>query len=78
MIFHDSCEVRHGRERSGILDARFKSPLAARATFADSLIGSHSQVDKDTEEARRSEIALRARDLACNEVRRQLRTRFNS
>jgi putative addiction module component (TIGR02574 family) len=41
-----------------------KLPPAARAALADSLIDSlDSEVDEDAEEAWRSEIALRVRDL---------------
>jgi len=63
-----------------------KLPSAARAALADSLIDSlDAEVDEDSEEAWRSEIALRVRDLdsgavqtiAWDEVRRQLRTRLN-
>jgi putative addiction module component (TIGR02574 family) len=63
-----------------------KLPPAARAALADSLIDSlDTEVDENAEEAWRSEIALRVRDLdsgavrtiAWDEVRRRLRTRFN-
>jgi len=63
-----------------------KLPPAARAALADSLIDSlDTEVDDDAEEAWRSEIALRVRDLdsgavrtiAWDEVRRRLGTRLN-
>jgi putative addiction module component (TIGR02574 family) len=69
-----------------LLTHALKLPAAARAALADSLIDSLDQeVDEDAEEAWRSEIALRVRDLhsgavqtiAWDEVRRQLRTRLN-
>jgi putative addiction module component (TIGR02574 family) len=69
-----------------LLTHALKLPPAARAAIADSLIDSlDAEVDEDAEEAWRSEIALRVRDLdsgavqtiAWDEVRRQLRTRFN-
>ena len=69
-----------------LLTHALKLPPAARAALADSLIDSLDQeVDEDAEEAWRSEIALRVRDLhsgvvqtiAWDEVRRQLRTRLN-
>jgi putative addiction module component (TIGR02574 family) len=69
-----------------LLTHALKLPPAARATLADSLIDSlDTEVDEDAEEAWRSEIALRVRDinsgavqtLAWDEVRHQLRTRLN-
>jgi putative addiction module component (TIGR02574 family) len=69
-----------------LLAHALKLPPAARAALADSLIDSlDTEVDEDAEEAWRSEIALRVRDLdsgavqtiAWDEVRRQLRTRLN-
>ena len=69
-----------------LLRYALKLPPAARAALADSLIDSlDTEVDEDAEEAWRSEIALRVRDmdsgavqtLAWDEVRRQLRTRLN-
>jgi len=69
-----------------LLTHALKLPPAARAALADSLIDSlDTEVDEDAEEAWRSEIALRLRDmdsgavqtLAWDEVRRQLRTRLN-
>jgi putative addiction module component (TIGR02574 family) len=69
-----------------LLTHALKLPPAARAALADSLIDSlDAEVDEDAEDAWRSEIALRVRDLdsgavqtiAWAEVRRRLRTRFN-
>ena len=69
-----------------LLTHALKLPPAARAALTDSLIDSlDTEVDEDAEEAWRSEIALRVRDmdsgavqtLAWDEVRRQLRTRLN-
>jgi len=69
-----------------LLSHALKLPPAARAALADSLIDSLDQeVDEDAEEAWRSEIALRLRDLesgavqtiAWDDVRRKLRTRSN-
>jgi putative addiction module component (TIGR02574 family) len=69
-----------------LLTQALKLPPAARAAIADSLIDSlETEVDEDAEAAWRSEIALRLRDLdsgtvhtiAWDEVRRQLRSRFN-
>lgn len=69
-----------------LLTHALKLPPAARAALADSLIDSLDQeVDENAEEAWRSEIALRVRDLdsdavqtiTWDEVRRQLRTRLN-
>jgi putative addiction module component (TIGR02574 family) len=63
-----------------------KLPAAARAALADSLIDSlDTEVDEDVEEAWRREIALRVRNLnsgavhtiAWDDVRRQLRSRFD-
>jgi putative addiction module component (TIGR02574 family) len=68
-----------------LLTHALKLPPAARAALADSLIDSlDTEVDENAEEAWRSEIALRVRDLdsgvvqsiAWDEVRRQLRARF--
>ena len=70
-----------------LLTHALKLPPAARAALADSLIDSlDTDVDEDAEEAWRSEIAMRVRDLdsgavqtiAWDEVRRQLRTRLNT
>ena len=69
-----------------LLTHALKLPPAARAALADSLIDSLDQeVDENAEEAWRSEIALRVRDLdsgavqtiAWDEVHRQLRTKLN-
>ena len=69
-----------------LLTHALKLPPAARAALADSLIDSLDlEVDENAEEAWRSEIALRVRDLdsgavptiAWDEVRRQLRTKLN-
>ncbi|MBZ5582198.1 MAG: addiction module protein [Acidobacteriia bacterium] len=69
-----------------LLTHALKLPPAARAALADSLIESlDTEVDEDAEEAWRSEIALRVRDLDSGavqtidwgEVRRRLRDRFN-
>ncbi len=69
-----------------LLTDALRLPAAARAALADALIDSlDTEVDEDAEEAWRSEIALRARDLASGavqpiawaEVRRRLRGRFN-
>lgn len=69
-----------------LLTHALKLPPAARAALADSLIDSlDTDVDEDAEEAWKSEIAIRVRDLdsgtvqsiAWDEVRRQLRTRLN-
>jgi putative addiction module component (TIGR02574 family) len=68
-----------------LLAHALKLPPAARAALADSLIDSlDAEVDEDAEEAWRSEIELRIRDLDSgavklipwDEVRRQLRSRF--
>ena len=73
-------------DAADLLTHALKLPPAARAALADSLIDSlDSDVDEGAEEACRNEIALRVRDLdsgavqtiAWDEVRRQLRTRFN-
>jgi putative addiction module component (TIGR02574 family) len=70
---------------SDLLAHALKLPPAARAALADSLIDSlDTEIDEDAEEAWRSEIALRARELdsgavraiAWDDVRRQLRARF--
>ena len=62
-----------------------KLPPAARAALADSLIDSlDTEVEENAEEAWRSEIALRLRDLDSgavqavpwDEVRRELRSRL--
>lgn len=69
-----------------LLAHALKLPPAARAALAGSLIDSlDTEVDENAEEAWRSEIALRVRDLDSGavqtigwaEVRRQLRSRFN-
>ena len=69
-----------------LLNQALKLPPAARAALADSLIDSlDNEVDEDAEESWRREIAIRARDLDSgavrsvpwDEVRRQLRGRFN-
>jgi putative addiction module component (TIGR02574 family) len=69
-----------------LLTHALKLPPAARAALADSLVDSlDTDVDEDAEEAWRHEIALRVRDLesgavqtiAWDDVRRQLRGRFN-
>jgi len=69
-----------------LLTHALKLPPAARAALADLLIGGLDvEVDEDAEDAWRSEIALRVRDLdsgavqtiAWEEVRRRLRTRLN-
>jgi putative addiction module component (TIGR02574 family) len=68
-----------------LLSHALKLPAAARAALAGSLIdGLDTEVDGDAEEAWRGEIAVRLRDLdsgavqtiAWDEVRRQLRLRF--
>jgi len=73
-------------DAADLLTHASKLPPAARAALADSLLDSlDSDVDEDAEDAWKNEIALRVRDLdsgavqtiAWNEVRRQLRTRFN-
>jgi putative addiction module component (TIGR02574 family) len=69
-----------------MLTQALKLPPAARAALADSLIDSlDGEVDENAEEAWRSEIALRVRELdsgavqtiAWDEVRRQLHSRSN-
>jgi putative addiction module component (TIGR02574 family) len=69
-----------------LLTHALKLPPAARAALAESLIDSLDQdVGENAEEAWKSEIALRVRDLdsgavqtiAWDDVRRQLRTRFD-
>jgi putative addiction module component (TIGR02574 family) len=69
-----------------LLTHALKLPPAARAALADSLVDSlDTDVDEDAEEAWRHEIALRVQDLessavqtiAWDDVRRQLRRRFN-
>jgi putative addiction module component (TIGR02574 family) len=69
-----------------LLTHALKLPPAARAALADSLIDSlDTEVDEDAEEDWRSEIARRLSDLdsgavqpiAWDEVRRQLRSRFD-
>ena len=69
-----------------LLTHALKLPPAARAAIAGSLIDSlETEVDEDAEAAWRTEIALRVRDIdsgavqtiAWDEVRRQLRSRFN-
>ena len=73
-------------DAADLLTHALKLPPAARAALADSLIDSlDSEVDEDAEEAWRSEIARRVRDLdsgavqtiAWDEVRRRLRTRLS-
>ena len=73
-------------EAAELLTHALKLPPAARAAIANSLIDSlETEVDEDAEAAWRTEIALRVRDLdsgavqttAWDEVRRQLRSRFN-
>jgi putative addiction module component (TIGR02574 family) len=72
-------------DAAGLLTHALKLPPATRAALADSLIDSlDTDVDENAEEAWRSEIALRVRDLdsgavqtiAWEEVRRQLRGRL--
>ena len=67
-----------------LLTHALRLPPAARAALADSLIESlDTEVDENPEEAWRSEITLRVRELdsgavqtiAWDQVRRQLRTR---
>jgi putative addiction module component (TIGR02574 family) len=74
------------QDAAELLAHALKLPPAARAALADSLIDSLDQeVDDNAEEAWRSEIARRIRDLdagvvqtiAWDEVRRQLRSRLN-
>jgi putative addiction module component (TIGR02574 family) len=69
-----------------LLTHALKLPPAARAALADSLMDSlESEVDEDAEDVWRREIALRVRDLdsgavqtlGWDQVRRQLRSRFN-
>lgn len=69
-----------------LLTHALKLPAAARAALADSLIDSlDTEVDESAEEAWRTEVNLRVRDLdsgavqtiAWEDVRRQLRARFN-
>ena len=69
-----------------LLTHALKLPPAARAALADCLIDSlDTEIDENAEEAWRSEIALRVRDLDSgavqtipwDEVRRQLRARLN-
>ena len=73
-------------EAAELLTHALKLPPAARAAIANSLIDSlETEVDEDAEAAWRTEIALRVRDLdsgavqtiAWDEVRRQLRSRFD-
>lgn len=68
-----------------LLTHALRLPAEARAALADSLIDSlDTEVDEDAEEAWKSEIALRIRDLdsgavrsiAWDEVRHHLRSRF--
>ncbi len=77
---------RETDDATELLTQALRLPPAARAALADSLIESlDTEVDENAEEAWRSEIALRVRDLdsgasqtiAWDEVRRQLRTRLN-
>jgi len=76
-----------GDDAAELFNHALKLPPEARAALADSLIDSlDTEVDENAEEAWRREIALRARELdsgavhtiAWNEVRRQLRSRFDS
>ena len=69
-----------------LLTHALRLPPAARAALADSLIESlDTEVDENAEEAWRSEITLRVRELdsgavqtiAWDQVRRHLRTRLN-
>ena len=73
-------------DAADLLTHALKLPPAARAALADSLIESlDTEVDENAEEAWRSEITLRVRELdsgavqtiAWDQVRRQLRTRLN-
>jgi putative addiction module component (TIGR02574 family) len=75
-----------GKEAAELLNQALRLPAAARAALADTLIESlDAEVDEGAEEAWRSEILLRARELdsgavqtiAWEDVRRQLRSRFN-
>ena len=76
-----------GEDAAELLTHALKLPPAARAALADSLIDSlDTDVDENAEDAWRSEIALRIRCLdsgavqtiAWDDVRRQLRGRFNA
>jgi putative addiction module component (TIGR02574 family) len=76
-----------GEDAAELLTHALKLPPAARAALADSLIDSlDTDVDEHAEDAWRSEIALRIRGLdsgavqtiAWDDVRRQLRGRFNA
>jgi putative addiction module component (TIGR02574 family) len=69
-----------------LLNHALKLPPEARAALADSLIDNlDTEVDENAEQAWRNEITLRVRDLdsgavhtiAWDDVRRQLRSRFN-
>jgi putative addiction module component (TIGR02574 family) len=69
-----------------LLNHALKLPPEARAALADSLIDSlDTEVDENAEQVWRNEITLRVRDLdsgavhriAWDDVRRQLRSRFN-
>ena len=73
-------------EAAELLNQALRLPPAARAALADTLLESlDTEVDEGAEEAWRSEILLRARQLDCGavqaisweEVSRQLRSRFN-
>jgi putative addiction module component (TIGR02574 family) len=75
-----------GEDAAELLNHALKLPPEARAALADSLIDSlDTDVDENAEEAWRREIALRARELdsgavhtiAWDDVRRQLRSRFD-
>ncbi len=74
-----------GDDAAKLLMHALKLPPAARAALADSLIDSlDMEVEENAEEAWRSEIALRLRDLDSgavqalpwDEVRRELRARL--
>lgn len=74
------------KDAAELLTHALKLPPAARAALADSLIDSlDTEVDEDSEEAWKSEIEVRVRELdsgaiqtiAWDKVRLQLRTRLN-
>jgi putative addiction module component (TIGR02574 family) len=76
-----------GEDPAELLTHALKLPPAARAALADSLIDSlDTDVDENAEDAWWSEIALRIRGqdsgavqtIAWDDVRRQLRGRFNA
>jgi putative addiction module component (TIGR02574 family) len=75
-----------GKEAAELLNQALRLPAAARAALADTLLESlDTEVDEGAEDAWRSEILLRVRELdsgavqtvAWEEARRQLRSRFN-